>query len=106
MGIGLSVVTSNFTRYFGGSMDANTILITVLTCLVGVGVTILLAGIPWAYNIHGRLRSIEVELRHGNLLPRKLSRLGHKVSQQDTRLTVAEERIKNLEESVCDCEGK
>jgi hypothetical protein len=37
--------------------------ITLLTSLVGVGVAILLAGLPWAYSIHGRLATIEVSLR-------------------------------------------
>jgi hypothetical protein len=35
----------------------------LLTSLVGVGVAILLAGIPWAYGIHGRLTTIEATLK-------------------------------------------
>ena len=34
-------------------------LLTVLTCLVGLAVTILIAGIPWAYSVHGRLTKME-----------------------------------------------
>lgn len=37
--------------------------ITLLTSLVGVGVAILLAGLPWAYSMHGRLATIEASLR-------------------------------------------
>ena len=36
--------------------------ITLLTSLVSIGVVILLAGIPWAYTIHGRLTMIETNL--------------------------------------------
>lgn len=36
--------------------------IATLTCLVGVGVTILTAGIPWAFSVHGRLSRIETSL--------------------------------------------
>lgn len=43
----------------------------VLTSLVGVGVAILLAGIPWAYGIHGRLTTIETTLKEH--LPRRES---------------------------------
>jgi hypothetical protein len=38
--------------------------ITLLTSLVSIGVAILLAGIPWAYTIHGRLTTIEACLSH------------------------------------------
>lgn len=36
---------------------------TLLTSLVSVGVVILLAGIPWAYTIHGRLATIEASVK-------------------------------------------
>lgn len=36
---------------------------TILTSLVGLGVMIMLAGIPWAYCIHGRLTKIETSLK-------------------------------------------
>ena len=36
---------------------------TLLTSLMSLGVVILLAGIPWAYTIHGRLATIEVSLQ-------------------------------------------
>lgn len=35
----------------------------LLTSLVGLGVMIMLAGIPWAYSIHGRLTKIETSLK-------------------------------------------
>ena len=37
--------------------------VPILTFLVSVGVTVLLAGIPWAYGIHGRLTMIETTLK-------------------------------------------
>lgn len=36
---------------------------TLLTSLMSLGVVILLAGIPWAYTIHGRLATIEASLQ-------------------------------------------
>lgn len=36
--------------------------VSLLTTLVGLGVSILLASIPWAYGIHGRLTRIETSL--------------------------------------------
>ncbi|MEX2027044.1 MAG: hypothetical protein WEH44_07080 [Pirellulaceae bacterium] len=41
----------------------------LLTSLVATGVAILLAGIPWAYGIHGRLTTIETALKEN--LPRR-----------------------------------
>ena len=37
--------------------------VPLLTSLVGIGVSILLAGIPWAYGVHGRLTQIETSLK-------------------------------------------
>ncbi len=37
--------------------------VPILTFLVSVGVSVLLAGIPWAYGIHGRLTMIETTLK-------------------------------------------
>ena len=37
--------------------------VPLLTSLVGIGVSILLASIPWAYGIHGRLTQIETSLK-------------------------------------------
>ena len=41
----------------------------LLTSLVATGVAILLASIPWAYGIHGRLTTIETTLKEN--LPRR-----------------------------------
>ncbi len=41
------------------------VAVTVLTTLVGVGVTVLVSGVPWAYGIHGRLTKIETSLNDG-----------------------------------------
>ncbi|ADB15341.1 hypothetical protein Psta_0655 [Pirellula staleyi DSM 6068] len=43
--------------------------VSLLTTLVGLGVSILLASIPWAYGIHGRLTRIETTLAES--LPHK-----------------------------------
>ncbi len=37
--------------------------LTILTSLMSLGVAILLAGVPWAYGIHGRLTIIETHLQ-------------------------------------------
>lgn len=64
--------------------------ITLLTSLMSIGVVILLAGIPWAYTIHGRLATIEASLsqqsqhaaRLDSLLER-LTRLELQVERQE-----------------------
>lgn len=61
--------------------------ITLLTSLVSVGVVILLAAIPWAYQIHGRLTTIEVQL---NNAVRQTDRLDN-VLQRLTRLEMEHE---------------
>ena len=38
--------------------------VDLLTALVGVGVLIMLAGVPWAYKVHGRLTKIETSLNN------------------------------------------
>ena len=59
--------------------------VPLLTSLVGVGVSILLASIPWAYGIHGRLTQIETSLKE---------LLGERArwSEVDRRLTRIEAR--------------
>lgn len=39
------------------------VMLTVGTILVGVITTLMVAAIPWAYKINGRLTSIEVQLQ-------------------------------------------
>lgn len=48
------------------------IKLDVLTCLVGVITTIMVAGIPWAYTINGRLTSIETKVDALEIPPRWL----------------------------------
>ena len=59
--------------------------VPLLTSLVGIGVSILLASIPWAYGIHGRLTQIETSLKE--LLGER-----PKWSDLDRRLTRIEAR--------------
>jgi hypothetical protein len=63
----------------------------LLTSLVAVGVAILLAGIPWAYGIHGRLTTIETTLKEHLLrreqwqeLERRVMRLELNLAQSET----------------------
>ena len=63
------------------------IAMTTLTCLVGTMVLILLAGIPWAYSVHGRLTLIETELRDQLRLTQRVEELAHRV----TRLEMVKE---------------
>lgn len=64
--------------------------VTVLTCLMGVGVMILLAGIPWAYNVHGRLAKIETVLKNVLASDERLIELERRVTviemQQETTI--------------------
>ncbi len=57
--------------------------VTVLTTLVGLGVTVLLSSIPWAYGIHGRLTKIETSL--------------HDCLESFQRLGIIERRLTRLE---------
>ncbi|MGY8768987.1 MAG: hypothetical protein ACKVH8_11255 [Pirellulales bacterium] len=65
----------------------NDVAITILTCLVGTGVSIMLAGIPWAYSVHGRLTCIETSLTHTVDMHRRLDMM----EQRMTRVEVIQE---------------
>ncbi len=58
----------------------------LLTSLVAAGVAILLASIPWAYGIHGRLTTIETTLKEN--LPRQGA--WQELDRRVTRLELAE----------------
>jgi hypothetical protein len=60
----------------------------LLTSLVAAGVAILLAGIPWAYGIHGRLTTIETTLKEHLLRREAWLELDRRVA----RLEVAAEQ--------------
>jgi hypothetical protein len=60
----------------------------LLTSLVAVGVAILLAGIPWAYGIHGRLTTIETTLKEHLVRREDWQELDRRL----TRLEVAAEQ--------------
>jgi hypothetical protein len=62
--------------------------ITLLTSLVSIGVVILLAGIPWAYTIHGRLTTIETSLSQHLRLTERVDSLVDRL----TRLELAVRR--------------
>ena len=62
--------------------------IAFLTSLVSVTVAILLAAIPWAYGIHGRLTRIESTLAEHLPGQRQLTELNTRL----TRLELAAER--------------
>jgi hypothetical protein len=61
--------------------------ITLLTSLVGVGVAILLAGLPWAYGIHGRLATIEASLRDYLRHADQLAEMQARVTRLELRAT-------------------
>ena len=60
--------------------------VTILTCLVGVGVTILLSGIPWAYSVHGRLATIETSLRDAVAALARLHEIEHRVVRLEMKV--------------------
>ena len=62
--------------------------IATLTCLVGFGVTLMTAGVPWAFSVHGRLARIETSLNQ-NL------ELGKRLEQMELRLTWMEAKDKS-----------
>jgi len=51
-------VTPEKTRDVNGQLA----YMRAMTLMIGIGISILIAGIPWAYTIHGRLASIESRL--------------------------------------------
>jgi hypothetical protein len=61
--------------------------IGLLTSLVGLGVSILLAGIPWAYSVHGRLATIEASLRETLGAPGRMVELERRVTKVELQLT-------------------
>ena len=60
--------------------------ISILTSLVGVGVTILLTGVPWAYSVHGRLATIETSLRDAVAALARLNEIEHRVVRLEMRV--------------------
>jgi len=62
-------------------------MLSLLTMLVGVAVAILLAGIPWAYGIHGRLTRIE-------------SCLSEQLRGEQQRLVELDKRLSRLERAA------
>ena len=65
------------------SMDTT---VSVLTSLVAVGVSVLLAGIPWAYSVHGRLATIETSLRDAVAALARLHELEQRVLRLEMRM--------------------
>lgn len=49
-------------------MDFMTALITIMVALFGVQTTILIAAVPWAMSVHGRLATIDQKLATGEQL--------------------------------------
>jgi len=64
--------------------------IPLLTSLVATGVAILLAGIPWAYGIHGRLTTIETTLREHLLRREAWLQLDRRVARLELAAEKAE----------------
>ena len=64
--------------------------VPLLTSLVGVGVAILLAGIPWAYGIHGRLTMIETTLKEHLLRREAWQELERRVTRLEVSLEQTE----------------
>ncbi len=60
--------------------------ITLLMSLVSIGVAIALAGIPWAYTIHGRLTTIEASLKHDPPQSVRLDGLLERLARLELRL--------------------
>jgi len=57
------------------------VAMTLLTCLVGAGVSILLAAVPWAYSVHGRLTKIETHLKETLAPAEQIRRLEHRLTR-------------------------
>jgi hypothetical protein len=66
--------------------------ISLLTTLVGLGVSVLLAGIPWAYSVHGRLATIEVSLREALSALSRVADLERRIGKLEFSLAREEEQ--------------
>jgi hypothetical protein len=64
--------------------------ISILTFLVGIGVSIMLSGIPWAYSVHGRLATIETSLRDAILALARLNDMERRLVRIETLLNETE----------------
>jgi len=67
--------------------------VTTLTCLMGAGTTILLAGIPWAYSVHGRLTKIETTLCDHLLSVEQITNIERRVMRMEVQQDQWEEEI-------------
>lgn len=54
-------------------------MIEFLTALLGVQVVVMLAAIPWAYSVHGRIASMEARLTAALDLSDKVADLGSRM---------------------------
>jgi len=63
--------------------------VELVTVLLGLGVSVLLAGVPWAYLVHGRLVSIETRLNMTTSHEEKIDLI-------DNRLLACEIAIQNF----------
>jgi hypothetical protein len=64
--------------------------VSLLTSFVGIGVTVLLAGIPWAYSVHGRLATIEASLRDAVAPLARLNEVEQRILRLEMRLEQSE----------------
>lgn len=51
----------------------------LLTCLVGLQATVLLAAVPWAYSVHGRLVAMESKLTANLAVEKRVTSLETRV---------------------------
>lgn len=72
-------------------------LITVQTAMQGVAVAILLAGLPWAYSMHGRVTSIESNATTSAERVREMAIDVKEMNRNAARIDVLEQRINALE---------
>ena len=68
-------------------------LLSVLTFLVGLGVSILVAGIPWAYSIHGRLTKIETKITVAEEVRTQVRELEGELHEFENRMIVVESKL-------------
>ena len=67
-----------------------------LVCLLTVGVGILVAGIPWAYNIQGRLTEIETLLRYRTKEHELINEMDKRLIRVELGMDRMEDQIRNI----------
>ncbi len=76
----------------------------LLTWLLGLIATVIVAGVPWAFTVHGKVSAIQTKLDNLEVPPRwfldQVQSQGARVGVNDERLDILEQRMLVVERSI------